>query len=151
MQLFKLIRADLSSYRPRPKLEYENGFADASTSAFDPVGTSEPHFPKSLYLLQPIFSAYQLNPVAPEAQASIPVPEGLDLDAWIVPQAKPAVREPVEGQDGQKKRRDKKGKAKDTGSSVRNLRKNGKKKAKDTDPAVAVSVEATESEERAKV
>lgn len=30
-----------------------------------------------------ILFAGELNPVAPKAQKKVPVPEGLDLDAWI--------------------------------------------------------------------
>ena len=30
-----------------------------------------------------VFFAGELNPVAPKAQKKVPVPEGLDLDAWI--------------------------------------------------------------------
>jgi len=44
-----------------------------------------------LYLIGPLFTIYELNPVALTAQASVPVPEGLDLDAWIVPPPKDVV------------------------------------------------------------
>ena len=30
-----------------------------------------------------VFFAGELNPVAPKAQKKVPIPEGLDLDAWI--------------------------------------------------------------------
>ncbi|KAI8086739.1 adaptin N terminal region-domain-containing protein, partial [Halteromyces radiatus] len=33
--------------------------------------------------LPALFFIYELNPVAPKAQRKVPVPEGLDLDAWI--------------------------------------------------------------------
>ncbi|CAO3623045.1 unnamed protein product [Cunninghamella echinulata] len=33
--------------------------------------------------LPSLFFVYELNPVAPKAQKKVPVPEGLDLDAWI--------------------------------------------------------------------
>ncbi|CAG8663724.1 8239_t:CDS:10, partial [Funneliformis caledonium] len=33
--------------------------------------------------LSPLFFSYELNPVAPKAQKKVPIPEGLDLDAWI--------------------------------------------------------------------
>ncbi|RGB27440.1 adaptin N terminal region-domain-containing protein [Rhizophagus diaphanus] len=33
--------------------------------------------------LSPLFFFFELNPVAPKAQKKVPVPEGLDLDAWI--------------------------------------------------------------------
>ena len=36
-------------------------------------------------LINPLFSAYELNSVNTAAQSSIPVPESLDLDVWIVP------------------------------------------------------------------
>ncbi|KLO06308.1 Adaptor protein complex AP-3 delta subunit [Schizopora paradoxa] len=116
MQLFNFIRADLNAYKPRSRIpEQSNGFADASTSAFDPVGTTDPSFPKSLLLLDPLFTPYTLNPVAPEAQSSVPVPEGLDLDAWIVPEANIALRHEKEKSTEKKKKKDKKGKAKETG------------------------------------
>lgn len=44
-----------------------------------------PTYPKSLLLINPLFSAYELNSVNLAAQDSIPVPESIDLDAWIVP------------------------------------------------------------------
>ncbi|CAG8678163.1 2966_t:CDS:10, partial [Racocetra fulgida] len=33
--------------------------------------------------LYSLFFSYELNPVAPKAQKKVPVPDGLDLDAWI--------------------------------------------------------------------
>lgn len=33
--------------------------------------------------LPDLFFIYELNPVAPKAQSKVPIPEGLDLDAWI--------------------------------------------------------------------
>jgi AP-3 complex subunit delta len=41
--------------------------------------------PSSLTLLEPMFFSYELNPVNPKAQGMVAAPEGLDLDAWIVP------------------------------------------------------------------
>ncbi|KAI9272741.1 adaptin N terminal region-domain-containing protein [Phascolomyces articulosus] len=41
------------------------------------------HAPLALQGLPTLFSLYELNPVAPKAQKKVPVPEGLDLDAWI--------------------------------------------------------------------
>lgn len=76
MQLFKFIRADLASFRPE----------DESTASPPANETSQnPTYPKSLLLINPLFSAYELNSVNTAAQDSIPVPEDLDLDAWIVP------------------------------------------------------------------
>jgi AP-3 complex subunit delta-1 len=73
----------LNAYRPKP----ENGFGFTDAGPF--FETAEPRFPKSLYLIRPLFSAYELNPVALTAQANVPVPEGLDLDAYIVPPSDP--------------------------------------------------------------
>lgn len=47
--------------------------------------SQNPAFPKSLLLINPLFSVYELNSVNVAAQESIPVPESLDLDVWIVP------------------------------------------------------------------
>ena len=102
-----------------------DGFANASTSSFDPVGTAEPDYPKSLYLIQPLFSVYELHPVAPEAQASVAPPEGLDLDAWIVPLAKPVIHEPV-AQEQKKKKKVRKEKGKEKG------RREGEKDTRET-------------------
>ncbi|KAJ3755997.1 adaptin N terminal region-domain-containing protein [Lentinula raphanica] len=82
IQLFNFILADLNAYRPRP---VDNPFDESSSSFAGSSVASEPSFPKSLFLIQPLFSSYDLNPVAQHAQASVPIPAGLDLDAWIVP------------------------------------------------------------------
>lgn len=101
--------------------------ADVLTSSFDSV--DEPSFPKSLYLIRPLVSPYELAPVAPAAQASVPVPEGLDLDVWIVP----AMQEPLVGDESQlvekKVKKSKKGKEKETLNRTR--AKGGKKKRKE--------------------
>lgn len=81
LQLFTFISADLNAYRPKPQSSTPSL---AGPSSIDVVPLDEPRFPKSLYLIRPLFSEYELNPVALHAQASVPVPEGLDLDAWIV-------------------------------------------------------------------
>ncbi|KAH8835125.1 Adaptor protein complex AP-3 delta subunit [Flagelloscypha sp. PMI_526] len=83
LQLFNFIQADLSTFKPRPKPQYDSPFADVS---------SDPDFPKSLYLIKPLVS-YELNPVAQSAQQSVPIPFGLDLDSWIVP---PPIEPPKE-------------------------------------------------------
>ena len=103
-----------------------SSFQDAGSSSFDPI--AEPHFPKSLYLIRPLFTAHDLNPVALTAQASVPIPEGLDLDAWIVPSEQEHILE-EEGDEGVRKvKKGKKGKGKETnGAKV----KNGKRRYKD--------------------
>ncbi|KAE9401969.1 Ap3d1 protein [Gymnopus androsaceus JB14] len=82
LQLFSFILADLNAYRPRMT---ENALDESSASFAESTFSAEPFFPKSLFLIHPLFSSYELNPVAQYAQESVPVPEGLDLDAWIVP------------------------------------------------------------------
>ncbi|KAK0466157.1 adaptin N terminal region-domain-containing protein [Desarmillaria tabescens] len=114
IQLFRFIQADLDSHHPIP----ETSFGEASSS-FDPI--AEPRFPKSLYLIQPLFSTYQLNPVGTAAQESVPVPEGLDLDAWIVPPP-PKPNDELNG----KVRKSKKGKEKETnGARSKKKRREG--------------------------
>ncbi|KAI0031249.1 adaptin N terminal region-domain-containing protein [Vararia minispora EC-137] len=82
LQLFTFIRADLLSYRPHP----------GSSSAF----SEDPAYPKSLLLVRPLFTAYDLNPVNPLAQTAIPSPDDVDLDAWIVPPPAPEASQLVE-------------------------------------------------------
>lgn len=46
-------------------------------------GYSSQKAPTIITELSPLFFSFELNPVAPKAQKKVPVPEGLDLDAWI--------------------------------------------------------------------
>ncbi|KAG6842376.1 hypothetical protein C0991_007506 [Blastosporella zonata] len=106
LQLFRFIQADLDAHRPKPPIT--PGFPT------DPeVLSPEPRFPKSLYLIEPLSSTYELNPVATSAQASVPIPEGLDLDAWIVPPP----QEIIADQPPDRKKKLKKGKGKEVGES----------------------------------
>lgn len=114
--------------------------------------TAEPHFPKSLYLIKPLFGAYELNAVALTAQASVPVPEGLDLDAWIVPPQEESVfSQDAATEEAPEGKKVKKGKKKDTGKTKRK----GKGKARedesgDEDGGAAPTTPLTETaEERA--
>ncbi|KAI0334057.1 Ap3d1 protein [Cubamyces sp. BRFM 1775] len=116
LQLFTFIRADLSAYKPRPRSDFLHG--ESSTNGFGEP-SPEPRFPKSLYLIKPLFSAYEMNAVALTAQASVPVPDGLDLDVWIVPWQEEATPPPAsEGEVGEG-RKAKKGKKKDVGKQKR--------------------------------
>ncbi|KAJ7109859.1 Ap3d1 protein [Mycena epipterygia] len=121
LQLFTFIQADLNAYRSKP---VDNPFAEASSS-FDPIASGEPRFPKSMYLIQPLHGAYELNPVALAAQASVPIPDSLDLDAWIVP---PPEESAPELDAEAKARKVKKGKGKEVNGTKT---KTGKKKHKD--------------------
>ncbi|KAK7464464.1 AP-3 complex subunit delta [Stygiomarasmius scandens] len=143
-QLFAFIQADLNSYRPKPDIP---SFTDAGSS-FDSI--TEPHFPKSLLLIEPLVSSYELNPVAPNAQASVAVPDGLDLDSWIIPP--PVETKPVEIEE-KKTKKSKKGKGKELSSTKV---KNGKKKKKDDGDSlnggnggILTPVDAETEEERA--
>ena len=75
MKLFTFIQADLVSFHPE------------DPAVGTPVNNTNQHpdYPKSLLLINPLFSAYELNSVNSAAQDSITVPEGLDFDVWIVP------------------------------------------------------------------
>ena len=112
------MRADISAFQPR--LE-SNGvdYDEAGSSSFGMDMPAEPRFPKSLFLVKPLFSAYELGPVAAHAQASVPVPEGLDLNAWIVPPpAEEVAKETEEADDTgvvRKVKKSKKGKEKESG------------------------------------
>ena len=132
LQLFTFIRADLAAFRPKPKPApapqdfgpgFSNGFADP------PQQSVEPNFPKSLYLIRPLNIGYDLNPVAREAQASVPVPEGLDLDSWIIT---PPKEDLLEGRDattnGMAKKKKSKGKerAGTSAGKVKSVRKKEK-------------------------
>ncbi|KAG9222260.1 hypothetical protein CCMSSC00406_0006557 [Pleurotus cornucopiae] len=107
IQLFNFIQADLSAY---PSKATDHTGEQSGETIF----TDEPNFPKSLFLLNPLFAS-ELNPVAVNAQASVPVPAGLDLDAWIVPP--PVVNETVDQEAGssdlKKVKKSKKGKGKE--------------------------------------
>ncbi|KAH7930472.1 Adaptor protein complex AP-3 delta subunit [Leucogyrophana mollusca] len=146
LQLFTFIKRDLAAYRPKSG----SGYADVGASSFDPV--SEPSYPKSLYLIRPLFSSYELNPVASAAQASVPVPEGLDLDAWIVPSMQESIvnahSEDTDDPAERRTRKSKKGKEKEGAS--RSKAKSGKKK-RDDDPKEVLTppVEVETAEEKA--
>ena len=139
------------------------GFGEPSSTASASISpASEPHFPKSLYLIKPLFGAYELNAVALSAQASVPVPEGLDLDAWIVPfkeeptpLAGDAADEALEGKRG------KKGKRKEGEKGAGKSKRKGKARARaedgvadgaddeHPDPASAAAAQAETEEQRA--
>lgn len=65
-------------------------------------------------------SVYPLNPVASTAQANIPIPEGLDLDKWIVPPPKSILPTTVSQEEERGRRpKKKKGKQKEANGKVK--------------------------------
>lgn len=77
-------------------------------------------------------SIYDLNPVAVNAQSSVPIPEGLDLDAWIVPPKQEP--EADQGTVERKVKKTKKGKEKAKGKDADGAKgKSGRNKQEDVD------------------
>lgn len=88
-----MLEADLSASKPpaaqRTQETYiaepgfENAFAEETPKDGDGP-TSEPDYPKSLFLLRPLFTGYELNSIGYKAQESVRLPDDLDLDATLV-------------------------------------------------------------------
>lgn len=145
-QLFSFIQADINSYRPKADM-----MPPTDTLTLDDLDPMDDlRFPKSLYLIHPLISTYELNPVAAGAQASVPVPEGLDLDTWIVPpppepDSETRANEKGNGGGLEKKKKSKKGKDKAVEPSA-----NGNKRLKDNKEQVVLLPGGDETpEERA--
>ena len=103
-----LVKGDLDLFRPEARPiaalpEFTNEFEDLPS-----VTSGNPVFPKGLLLVRRLVIAYSLRPVASNAQRQVAVPNGLNLDKWIVPP--PKHRDDLEVDD--KKRKKKKGKGK---------------------------------------
>lgn len=107
------MKGDLDLYQPQPLVtvadasEFENVFEE-------PPATKEAAFPKGLLLLRRFFTAYILRPVALNAQQEVKMPEGLDLDAWIVA-PKHMVHDDDHTEERGKKKKKKGGKGKENG------------------------------------
>ncbi|KAF9566934.1 Ap3d1 protein [Agrocybe pediades] len=144
LQLFTFINADLLAFRPKGDLPVPLAGSSSMADGFTPP--EEPRFPKSLYLIQPLFSSYELNPVAVQAQESVAIPEGLNLDEWIVPPPREAVVQQLPDEDDyateKKKKKTKKGKGKDTLTSSSKKKKTATNEEQD----VLVPVEREEEE-----
>ncbi|EPQ26838.1 uncharacterized protein PFL1_05473 [Pseudozyma flocculosa PF-1] len=99
-QLFRLLERDLEGYKGASRGASASttttsaaagstgppGSLVSSRSASPSAPSSGPSGPKSLNLLSPLFFNHTLGPVAEKAQAKVSVPEGLELESWIVPQ-----------------------------------------------------------------
>jgi hypothetical protein len=80
--LFTLIRNDVEkSVAPNDDDDMPAGMPEGF--AEDDAGTT-PKYPKSLFLLLPLFDSYELNPVGYKAQERVSLPDGLDLDTPLV-------------------------------------------------------------------
>ncbi|KIM26948.1 hypothetical protein M408DRAFT_330313 [Serendipita vermifera MAFF 305830] len=111
IQLLTLVKGDLDLFRPAPPQpiavpEFANQFDDIPSSM-----SSNPVFPKSLLLIKKLVTVYNLRPVAPSAQKQVAIPNGLNLDKWIVPPPKSMAYDDFEGDDKKKKKKKGKGKA----------------------------------------
>ena len=93
LQLFRLLEADLSASKPPPAqrsqdtLAAEPGFENAFAEETPTTGngsTDAPNYPKSLFLLRPLFTGYEMNSIGYKAQESVRLPDDLDLDATLV-------------------------------------------------------------------
>ncbi|KAH0591305.1 AP-3 complex subunit delta-1 [Termitomyces sp. J132] len=135
IQLFRFIQADLDAHRPKPSTPLSSDYSG--------LDTPSPRYPKSLYLIEPLTTIYELNPVATNAQASVPIPEGLDLDAWIVPPPQQIVADPPPD-----KKKGKKGKGKD--NKPKSSKKKKKVEVEDGDELAPVEETPEEIAERAK-
>lgn len=86
--LLSFVEADLKSHNTLPTVVKNGDDIPGLEGGFEGSNdTSNPPYPKSLFLFQPLFTSHELNAVAISAQSSIRVPEGLDLEAEIVPQS----------------------------------------------------------------
>lgn len=111
-------------------------------SSFDAAAPVEPRFPKSLYLIRPLVTSHELNPVTLTAQAKVPVPDGLDLNAWIVPP--PA--DPIEEMAEKKSKKSKKGKGREVNGSSGKAKKQKRNVAEDENADLAHSSSHLEEE-----
>ena len=112
--------------------------------------TGDPRFPKSLLLVRPLHTAYELKPVGPEEQRQIKPPPGLDLDAWIVPPPKKAIPARTVDEEVAIRKKKKKGKERTiTGGDEASLKK--KKKSGTATPDVKKHSDALTPEEAAEL
>ena len=138
LQLFNFISADINSYLPNMRVAPSSPFP-GSSSHLDGPPPDELRFPKSLYLIQPLISSYELNPVAATAQASVVPPEGLNLDAWFVEPPSDVTHVQAGDADVGKTKKLKKGKARDLAFNANLSRK---KTSKNGDEALINTLES---------
>lgn len=89
-ELPHLLRAVIANLSVQPKQEQTaidstqdiDDFREASSAP-----NQQESIPSGLTILEPLFFSHELNPVNEKAQSLVAVPEGLDLESWIVPQS----------------------------------------------------------------
>lgn len=89
-----------------------------------------------------MFTTYELNPVALSAQASVAVPDGLDLNAWILPPPPQETDEPTSDAELVRAKKSKKGKGKEPAGA-----KPKRKKRRENGEADVLAPAAEETEE----
>ncbi|KAG8716733.1 AP-3 complex subunit delta [Ceratobasidium sp. 395] len=134
LQLFRFIQADVKGFETKRTTAVEGSEGTASEQP-----SNEPSYPKSMYLLQPLRTAFELNYVAPHAQNAVPVPEGLNLDYWIVPPPK------LKHEEEEVVKKPKKSKTKGKEKSV-----TGKKTKKKREPEAEETPEEKAAREKAR-
>lgn len=99
-QLLAFVEADVEGQKKRKQVSSaileEPSKPDEGVSSANVDGQAEPSYPKSLFLVHPLLARplhpLPLNEVSLSSTSSallaVPIPEGLDLDAWIVPPSK---------------------------------------------------------------
>jgi AP-3 complex subunit delta-1 len=85
LQLLGFVDADLNSHVPPTRTAKATEDIPGMEGGFEASSDSQPSYPKSLFLFQPLFTTHELNAVAYKAQDAVRIPEGLNLDQDIVP------------------------------------------------------------------
>ncbi|EIW71741.1 hypothetical protein TREMEDRAFT_43040 [Tremella mesenterica DSM 1558] len=83
LQLLSFVSADLTSHRPPVKPS--SSIPDLEPGFGEPSSDSEPPYPKSLFLFQPLFTGWEMNALGYKAQESVRLPDDINLDSEIVP------------------------------------------------------------------
>jgi AP-3 complex subunit delta-1 len=87
LQLLGFVEADLRAYQPTIKQSDRDSRDIPGVEGGFELNSHEEEitYPKSLFLFQPLFTAYELNAVGMNAQIAVRIPDGLDLGRDIVP------------------------------------------------------------------
>lgn len=109
-QLLDLVKHGLDAPRPTKSSPSNDEGFDSNGAGDDPYAEPEETGgfastskapPRCLTLLSPLFFSHELNPVNPKAQSLVAIPEGLDLDASVVPRMSMWIRDELELGDGE--------------------------------------------------